>query len=285
MDAIFLRGHARTWNLIKNDVIEFFDETFNHPHWYVGMWDTTTVSNFSLKEDFKNSNLIYVNSNINENNLEDRFGKTIFSTETFYKLYQNSYLKISYLDYFLNDKKKEYELSNDLIYENVHFIRPDILYKEKPMYGDCRLKMQTMELTGLDYNLYPNDGNFTQFSDFYMKSGSVATNIFCSRFFDVDFNYQKTNIHENNPHFKLATHYHRVQYKNEKNNLLVSYMIRPDYNDYKSGKIEIVREPYDSMKYNTNWSDLTKEKNIEKMLEYINIHNIDKNDYYTWLLI
>ena len=285
MDAIFLRGHARTWNLIKNDVIKFFDEKFNKPHWYVGIWDTTTVTPLSLKEDFKDSNLIYVNSNINENSLEDRFGRTLFSVETFLKLYQNSYLKISYLDFFLNIEKKEYELSNNLIYDNVHFIRPDILYEEKPMYGECTLKMQPMEVTGLDYNILPDDGNFTQFSDFYMKAGSVATNIFCSRFFDVDFNYIKTNLHENNPHYKLAAHYHRVQYKNEKNNLLAAYPIRPDYNDYKSRESEIVEEGYYSGRYMNRWSDLSKEKNISKMVEYIDNNNIDRNDYYQWLLI
>ncbi len=284
MDAVFLRGHARTWNIIKDETIKFFNQHFNYPHWYIGIWDTTTISKSSLKEDFKNSNLIYVNSNINENELVDKFDKTLYSPHSFYKTYQSNYFKIGYLDYHLNIEKKNYELENNMIYENVHFIRPDIMYKanlNNPV--DFFSKMKTMEVSGLDYNIMPDDGNFTEFSDFYLRSGSVATNIFCSKFFDVDFNYNKLMLIENNPHIKLASHCHRVKYTNHRNNLVGSYIIRPDYYDYINEKIETDLDVSSTFKYNIQWMNFTKQNNKTKMMEYINIHNIDKNDYSNWL--
>ena len=126
--AIFLRGHARTWNLIKDETIKLFNELYDNPDWYVAMWDSGTVTNETVYEDFKDHNLSYLNASVKETPSIIRNNSLEQSIEFPTSFSANNYLKIAYLDCILSTAKRRREVNFNFDYDFVIFIRPDILY-------------------------------------------------------------------------------------------------------------------------------------------------------------
>jgi hypothetical protein len=278
--AIFLRGHARTWNLIKDETIKLFNGLYENPDWYVGMWDSGTVRDETVYEDFKTSNLVYLNTNIKEMGAIVRNDLHVQSIEYISSFKKNNYLKIAYIDSILSISKRKREASLNFDYDFVIFIRPDILYKiEKKHYNNLRCKLFSLEVTNLDINYEVTKDEYPMSSDFFMKAGSVASNVFCCRLYDTEFTLNGKNLVISNPHHKLTSFYskHRLTYY--RSGLVEPMLIRPDYLDYMNGKLEYDSNKLDSHRFAYNWTRLTKDGNFRELKKYMDQHNISYRDY------
>lgn len=278
--AIFLRGHARTWNLIKNDTIKLFSDLYSDLDWYVAMWDSGTTRDELVDEDFKGQNLVFLSTNIKEKSVVERNDiqmKSIFYPHSF-KL--NNYLKIAYLDSILSRHKRNREVDYNFDYDFVVYIRPDILYSANEKdYKHLREEISSLEVTNLDINYLATKDEYPMASDFFMKAGSAASNIFCSRLFDVEFRPNGKNLFNSNPHEKLTSFCFNHRLTCVRNGTIVPYIIRPDYLDYLSGKLTYDSKRVDSHRFAYNWRKLTKEQNHKELKRYMDQHNISYKDY------
>lgn len=279
--AIFLRGHARTWNLIKNETIDLFNTIYDNPHWYIAMWDSGTVDNESVYQDFKRNNVIFLNTSIKESAAIIRNNGVEQSIDYPNTFKNNNYLKIGYLDSILSRAKRIKEINFNLNYDFVIFIRPDILYSiEEKNYKHLRHKINSLEITNLDIHYPSVKDNYPMSSDFFMKAGPTASNVFCSRLFDTELSVNKNNLYISNPHHKLTSFYmkHRLVYYRA--GMVSPMIIRPDYLDFLNGKIEYDKTvDVDSHRYAYNWKKLTEEGNYRELKKYMDQHNISYKDY------
>jgi hypothetical protein len=278
--AIFLRGHARTWNLIKDDTIKLFNSIYDNIDWYIAMWDSGTTRDELVFEDFKNQNLIFLSTNIKERAAAERNDiqmKSIFYPHSF-KL--NNYLKIAYLDSILSRYKRNREVDFNFDYDSVIYIRPDILYKiNKKDYGHLRTELYSMEITNLDINYGVTKDEYPMSSDFFMRAGSAASNIISSRLFDVEFEPNGKNLFNSNPHEKLSSFCFRHRLTCVRSGIVEPLIIRPDYLDYLSGKLEYKTDFVDSHRFAYNWEKLVNEKNYVELNRYLDLHKINYRDY------
>lgn len=279
--AIFLRGHARTWNLIKNETINLFNTLYDNPDWYIAMWDSGTLTNEVVYEDFKQHNLKFLNVSIKESASIIRNNGTEQSIDypTVYK--NNNYLKVGYLDSILSRVKRKIEHNFNFNYDFVIFIRPDILYLiEEENYKHLRHKIYSLEVTNLDTNYPTTKDDYPMSSDFFMKAGSVASNIFCSRIFDTELTLNKNNLYIANPHHKLTSFYMKHKLTYYRAGMVEPLIIRPDYLDFLNGKLEYDKTvEVDAHRFAYNWKKLTKEQNHKELKRYMDQHNISYKDY------
>jgi hypothetical protein len=279
--AIFLRGHARTWNLIKNETINLFNTLYDNPDWYIAMWDSGTVRDESVYEDFKQHNIIYLSTTIKENAAIIRNGLIVQSIDYPSIFKNNNYLKIGYLDSILSRAKRIREVKFNFEYDYVIFIRPDILYSiEESNYKHLRRKIYSLEVTNLDINYNDTKDDYPMSSDFFMKAGSAASNIFCSRVFDTELTLNKNNLYIANPHHKLTSFYMKHKLIYYRSGMVEPMIIRPDYLDFLNGKLEYDKTvEVDSHRFAHNWKRLTEEQNHKELKRYMDQHNISYKDY------
>lgn len=178
--AIILRGHARTWNYIKNNSIKFFDDLYDKPDWYIVFPKTDTVSVESLREDFQNSNLISIQL-LNEND----WPFSLCNTESVDAgvCFSPSYWKQAWFDYMGCLVKRKYELDTHIRYTNVIGCRPDIYYKTLEPSTDNKIELEPMAISNINWSGLIQFGDWST-PDFIWRAGSAAADIFCMRFLD-----------------------------------------------------------------------------------------------------
>ena len=278
--AIFLRGHARTWNLIKNDLITFFSNLYDDIDWYIGIWDTETVTEESIKIDFKGKSIKHIDTKISEIKYEYDF-KTVYNDLNYPVLFnKNNFYKIAYLDLLLSQKKRGFEISENFEYTSTIFIRPDVLYSlvVNKTKDNANIPLNTMEIVDVFLNYWYWNDNSWQGSDLFMRAGKTASNLFCTRFFDIDCTDGVNFLLNNCPHNLSAKFLLKNELTLKDASLLNSNLIRPDFLEIKD-KINF-EEYFDRTHvFNDNWAKLKKENNFSKMIEYCKINNIDQRDY------
>jgi len=206
--AVFLRGNLRTWNYIKNDIIKFFDVYHEQPDWYVCFWNSDTSTIAEIKNDFKNSNLKFLKFETDHN--YQRFDSRILEgahtrgpdkkIAEFLGIFSKvvyPYWRLAYLDQILSMAKRKYEIENNINYQSVVFARPDISYSttsDLEDYVRCINELHSMEITntkssnlrmgkfseGCKYDNYVSP-------DTLLVTGNIASDIFSTRFIDIDF--------------------------------------------------------------------------------------------------
>ena len=56
--AVFIRGHKRMWDYIRNNLFASYDHISENVDYYVALWDTSALNLDEIKEDFLGKNLI-----------------------------------------------------------------------------------------------------------------------------------------------------------------------------------------------------------------------------------
>lgn len=120
--AIFLRGHVRTWNLVKYQNLAFLNNCYDNIDWYMCFPKSDTVTIDSLHRDFYKSNLISCKF-VNEENY-----KCPYTHRQSWDGYAPDYWKLAWLDYQLGIELRKQEILSGTRYEQIVFARPDCKY-------------------------------------------------------------------------------------------------------------------------------------------------------------
>ena len=271
--AIFLRGHGRTWEFTKNQIIPFFKDLYSDPDWYISLWDTTTVDIEKLKNDFYECNVIKIE--IVDESIIDKFDQELQTLRGHWKLKDSNFLKLAYLDHRLSMVKRKYELENKIRYDSVSFIRTDCFYMTRDITVARQHKLLDMEVEGIYLHNETVVNDDWMVGDFHMRAGAVAADIYGTRFLDPHYTDGKNFSIQWCPHALMS-------YISTRNNLLVAprhyvdgIMVRADYRNYLD--LVTVDDPNnrDAHKFNEYWITLTN----EQKREYCLAENIDPRDY------
>lgn len=284
--AIFLRGHARTWNFIKKDTIKFFNDLYDNPDWYVAMWNTTTTTTNKLIEDFGESKYVFISADIDENFVDDSFDENIKTLAGYTNFKKHAYLKLSYLDFILNSEKKRHELNDNFRYDFVSFIRPDIFYLlgDSVRYDKIIAKspiLTTSVENVLSVEPWWFDGS-SMANDFFMRAGNAAANVFCSRFFDTTYTDGKDMLYDYCPHNLLSRLILRNDLFDSIKGDMFNYIIRPDYESQivdTQITSDVFKYEHRAFKYANNWRKLLSIGSVDIAMLYCIKNGIDIKDY------
>ncbi len=301
--AVFLRGNPRTWNHIKESVINFFNENLDMPDWYVCFWESQTTDIKQLTKDFLGSNLKYV---IIKTYDFEKFDTELFSQSevlsdvdgigspahgtSLHKFSDSShYWKTAYLDHTLSMEKRKQELLNHFVYDTVSFIRPDVLYYqigELPINFDDVKNLEGFEVVGIDW-ISPKDNKGQDISrwtekshttfwtgDFFFSGASIPADILGTRFFDCALNNNLRQLSNGNPHNLLGLVAMKYQFFTTRLQTLRCRLTRPNhfyYDKLQKKYILNVNRPHDILPWE-------KVENKEKDRMY-KLLDIDPNDY------
>jgi len=214
--AVIMTGHLRTWNYCKKYIIKALNVLLPAPKdWYVGYWDSRT-STESLITDFlyqENQNVRIVKKfNYNEHKELIKESLDIESTHIGVSLQS---LTLFYLRQLMNFQKKVYEFQNNIKYDLVFNIRPDVIYaidKNTKFFiykltGDNFGKFQ-LEVTG-DYNIAMSLGSPTT-HDLIQISGTLSSDILNFLYLTCNTNkgiYRRSYLRGGNSQHSLIPQY------------------------------------------------------------------------------
>lgn len=231
--AIFLRGAIRTWNFTKRNIIEFYNKFHDNPHWYVCFWDSNSSTIEQVKNDFKGSNLKF---------LEFKKTNEYYKFKGLDKVTPN-YWRLAYLDHYLSIAKRTYEINNNLRYQTITYIRPDILYTcstiEPNDFINQLNELQPMEIAyqnlgnhNIDLVMHGRACSLVEnyfVNDLHITTGELAADIYGTRFMDPEYTDSANKRYMNwDPHQMMAYMQSRNQLFNKADCLNCSgEIIRP----------------------------------------------------------
>lgn len=253
--AIFLRGHARTWNTVKYQNLSFLNECYDCPDWYVLMPFSKTVTLHSLHMDFYKNNLIHCNL-INESN----FTLPFIQIQR-WDNYCPEYWKLAWLDYQLSIALRQHEIKTGSVYDQILFARPDCAYKYTQYTTSAEvagsMNILTMFKTGAT-GLCADQSDPEILEDLCYVAGRAAAGLLMMRYLDSQWQDLPNQLIHPSPSALLA--YYCMKHSiviNESKRFIHPTLARPQYIGY------------------TEWSKLDTQSKIDTCGEF----NIDPNDY------
>jgi uncharacterized protein YjbI with pentapeptide repeats len=262
--CIFLRGAARTWNYLSQDTIQKVNSHLNYPDWYVMMPDNGTVSEQSLREDFKNSSLRYCKL-VPDNSFLPFNG--VFKNSSRWQDFSQAYFRTAWYDYLLGIEKREYEINSGIRYYGAYYTRPDMcLYI--PGYPNKQINQQDIMGIISDDPISVNDE--WQSSDTGFTAGARSANLMNSRYYDTEYTDGMINQAVHGDHQNIAYYLPKNFINtNLKNANLGGSMVRPTVLDNFNLNSEFLEST------NHEWTSFS----VQKKREYCEKYNISFLDY------
>jgi len=184
--AIIIRGHPRTWNYVHDYNIKTFANIYLDADWFVVMPKSDTVTERSIRENLASVNLVSLNI-VDEGNYPPSFWPHSGNRYFYYHQHTVSYWKPAWFDYMANLDKREYELNNNIRYDNVLTIRPDVYYHVTDVdIPELRITLDPMAVSNMNYADTKLFDHWST-SDMNWRAGSLAADIFGMRFIDTHF--------------------------------------------------------------------------------------------------
>lgn len=201
-NAILLCGYSRTWNLIKDKIIDTLGNILDgQTDWYVALWNTTTTSKENVLNDLvrRNQNVISIKwVDLDESHLLNFHRKIIYREVLSHK----AIIGLTYLRELASFDKRVYEYNHGFIYDRVFFIRPDVLYftndNTKNILNSYVTDDFNFSISG-DYfpTITNSKSDFINTGDLIFIAGSIASDIL--GFFHLDLNESYGNKHYSHP--------------------------------------------------------------------------------------
>ena len=242
--AVFMHGHARTWNYTKTNTIALMSQLYGEIDWFFGAPKTFTVSAESIRDDFAGQNLVCC---------------VLMDEQTYplpsdhdqlctWRFYSPAYWKMAWTDYHLGIAKRRYEFTHGFKYDNVIFLRPDCWYLTPKNINTARYMLHPMSVSVT----VPNSGGMHLddwvCSDLAYRAGSAAADLISMRWHDPWYDvYDSQQLIHGNSHALLAryvsnnniAHDHRAGF-------FSMLLVRPDWVD---------QLPWGPEKHDPNFND------------------------------
>jgi hypothetical protein len=274
--AIFIRGHKRTWDWIKQSTFKTFEQAYGTDiDWYVAAWKSNTTDYESLSKDFDGKNLksFYI---IDENDYPMPMtirghGESDVFNKWIYKL--DCYWRLAYLDQILSRDKIKNEFDSCIRYDTVLFTRFD-LYHILDDDNNNEKYVKPKPFTISAETTRDEDFDFAVFDDWQYKTDSLTSDIVSFRFFDTHINDYYNQATPLSPEVLLSNYLFRngiVYNRNTTKLNLTSFIIRPD----QCGTVVLPTRYYSGCLPNPPWLSELR----EYQLSHCNRTNIDPKEY------
>jgi hypothetical protein len=241
--AIVLYGYLRTWNLCKDSIIDTMNMLCgNDKDWFISLWNTTTSTQDDVNNYLKHKNQNIVSSRwiTPDNNLLLKYYKdNIFNINGA----PGSTLGPAYLRQLASLDKRKHEYTNNVKYDKVLFIRPDVVYYTNGMSVNRytnrmshRKKDLVLQLDGDFYDHYEVGGPSA--NDMIPIGGLLSSDIYSHMYLDLTPSHDVLDsIHLRSgtcPHALLSEftnkHMIRSRYSLGDYQYLAARIIRPNSN-------------------------------------------------------
>ena len=153
--AVFIRGHIRMWNYIKNNIFINYSEIADNVDYYMSVWETDTMTTEELRQSFNGQNLIA----LIHPPLQDRFGGPWYSQGWLpfnllpYKKIQEEKYGQQYDAVFDQRTDAVLDFSNAANFENMTDIKENVIYS---MWHECEPEYPHFK----DYGFYCTSDTF-----------------------------------------------------------------------------------------------------------------------------
>lgn len=299
--AIILYGYLRTWNICKTNIINTFSENFNDVDWYLELWNTKTASKDEIIDFFASSNQKIVNFDFvdsKKNYLYEKWYNTWWKSfgGKFSARHNAATIGPGYLKQLGSYKKRLYEFKNNVKYDLVFYIRPDVVYYKVSRWQFTKSQIDVLHKNfgySGDLNLTHNDMRILT-NDVCQIGGTFASDIIGYFYLDnnndinnlVDYPYNAGfDVHGEAGYYLLSHKLNRFPFIFWK---YKSRIVRPSVDLEKLEKdLTLSWEPEEALKVienDDNWkirvSDLRER--LSWFSDYCKKHNIDKEDYYSF---
>ena len=267
--AVFIHGHARTWNYTKTNTLALMTEIYGDIDWYFGAPLTETVSINSIKQDFAETNLVACVL------LEDHAYPLPTGHDKLcsWRFYSPAYWKLAWTDYHLSIAKRNYETLRAIRYDNVLFLRPDCWYLLPHDINAARYQLHSMAVSqiGPSGAMHLDDWAC---DDLAYRAGSAAADLLGMRWHDTHYNIHDCNqIVHGNSQALLAQYVSRNKIAQDPaGGFFKMLLVRPDWVD---------QLPWNWEKHDLNHNDSTTwgTRPTHEKIEICRNMGIDPRDY------
>jgi len=267
--AIIVRGHARTWNLVKEHNLRLMSDIYGSADWYFATQYSTTIDRESVRNDFQGfdiKGIVFLD--------EQDYPLSINKADAkHWRYWMPAYWKIAWLDYHIGLTKRRYELENGIRYDNVVFIRTDCWYFA-PSGGETRAvhQLNSMSAAHIGPSLMSDD-DWTN-DDLVWRTGRSAADLLLMRWLDTHYDRDNDRqlIHGNS-HALLGLYCARNLIGYDWHGDSFKYtIIRPDHLDSM---------PWSWEKHNPNYTDSQHWhlRSLEEKIQWCEKCGIDPCDY------
>lgn len=257
--AIFIRGHARTWNLTKRHNLMFFDDLYDNIDWYFGTIDTGTVYADGIDADFKGRNLV-------SRLLLDPTGYALgedLDAVLRWQTYHTAYWRLAWIDYMLGKEKRRAERQHGMRYDNIVFIRPDVIYYRAPHTRGIsdNLEEPLNHMSVAEIGTHSDVAGDVGVGDLIIRAGATAADLLTLRYIDPIYTdgFGHQLVHGNS-HSLLAQYpIRRFMGWSKERSGIESYLVRPDHADLVDWSISMI-DP--NMRDSSTWHLSSVEQRI-----------------------
>jgi len=191
--AIILAGAPRTWHFCKEYIIKYVNDIFEDSDWYVSMYKSNTLEEDDFRKFMEDKG---------QNVVSQRFVRLTdcpdYKNRSDAEKHSNSYFKpLFYLMYLAGLDKRLYEYRNNVIYNRIVILRPDMLYlynsetKKEQDFFVGQMKDFAFQLRG-DYNetSYGFAGPSPSFDS--LIAGTFAFDLYS--LWNIDYDFKKARF-------------------------------------------------------------------------------------------
>jgi len=239
--AIVLYGYLRTWNLCKDSIVDTMNMLCgDDKDWFIGIWATKTGTHSSVNNYLKSKNQNIVSSRWIDpsNNLLLKHNDTYIQTIS---RVPGSSSGPAYLRQIISLDKRKYEYTNNIKYDRVLFIRPDVVYYTDGLsatrYNESlshRAADMAMQLAGDFFDNYAIGGPSA--NDMIPIGGVLSSDIYSHMYLDLTPSHDPLDtVHLRGgmcPHALLSkfTNTHMIRTPNHigQHHYLAARIIRPN---------------------------------------------------------
>jgi hypothetical protein len=206
--AVILTGQYRTWPVCSKYLLKFFKSKANHVDYYFVTWNTTST----WYQDHYDEPSITVRDKDITNYFD---GNLIYYSIEKDIPQKNTYYRMAHLSNIAGQAKRQYEESQNFVYDQVVETRTDIYLRDYPKDSIYHLPLTVLE------NYQYSGGRIENYDvhklslieptlfvpDLYIRTNSFTHNLLSNRIHHFDMRYAKKNFFDNTETVYLYPHH------------------------------------------------------------------------------
>jgi hypothetical protein len=169
--AVIITGEVRTWSITKQSIFDYVESLSDNIDYYFVSWNETT-------EFWKHDSLRQIKKTVTDADIIQSFNNRNLVSYKLIPLIEtdNGYYLRAHLSKIANILKRQYELKNDFIYDQVVELRPDVYIPKK-----SNVKIACCDFEYVVGEVYTHYQELPSIPDLYLRTSSAGNDILATR--------------------------------------------------------------------------------------------------------